>query len=61
MKPTALNRLVEILEKENINVISIESAHSMSDGAGDITSLSGDKIKAAGKTMIEIRVVIPTK
>ena len=61
MSITTLKRLISVLEKEKIKVVSIESAYTMSEGSVDITSLAGDKIEATGKTMIEIRVVMPTE
>ncbi len=61
MSITTLKKLISVLEREKIKVVSIESAHTMSEGSGDITSLAGDKIEAVGKTMVEIRVVMPTE
>jgi hypothetical protein len=61
MSIETLKKLSQILEKEDVKIVSIESAHTMSEGFGDITSLAGDKIKAMDKTMIEIRVLMPTE
>lgn len=59
MSILTLNKLKNVLGREGIKVVSIESAHTMGPSFDDITSLDGDIIKAEGQMMIEIRVLMP--
>ena len=61
MSISTLKRLSDVLEKKDIQIVSIESMHTLSRDCGDITELNGGILSSAGRTMIEIRVIMPTE